>query len=265
MITTTDQLNRTLIFKDYPIRIISLVPSQTELLFALGLRDEVVGITKFCIHPEKWFRSKSRIGGTKNLNLKKIHSLKPDLIISNKEENEESQVNTLMKDFPVWISDIKTLEDALVMIEEISFILNKKKKGIDLINKIILKFETLKVKKRKLISCAYLIWKNPIMTVGSDTFISEIMQYAGFQNIFSGKERYPHVTINDLKTANPDVVFLSSEPYPFKEKDLSEFRKLLPVSEVLLVDGEMFSWYGSRLLKAPSYFSKVRGKIKSGL
>ena len=265
MITTTDQLNRTLIFKNHPIRIISLVPSQTELLFDLGLREEVVGITKFCIHPEKWFRTKTRVGGTKNLNLKKIHSLKPDLIIANKEENEESQVNTLMKDFPVWISDIKTLEDALVMIEEISFIVNKKKKGIDLINKIILKFETLKVKKKKMISCAYLIWKNPIMTVGSDTFISEIMQYAGFKNIFSEKKRYPHVTINDLKRASPDVVFLSSEPYPFKEKDLSEFRKLLPVSEVLLVDGEMFSWYGSRLLKAPSYFSKVRGKIKSGL
>lgn len=265
MITTTDQLNRTLIFKNYPGRIISLVPSQTELLFDLGLRDEVVGITKFCIHPEEWFRTKARIGGTKNLNLKKIHSLKPDLIIANKEENEESQINTLMKDFPVWISDIRTLEDSLVMIEEISCIVNKKKKGVELINKIILKFETLKAKKKKLISCAYLIWKNPMMTVGSDTFISETMHYAGFQNIFSGKERYPQLTINDLKNANPDVVFLSSEPYPFKEKDLSEFKKLLPLSEVLLVDGEMFSWYGSRLLKASSYFLKVRGKIKSAL
>ena len=265
MITTTDQLNRTLIFKNYPKRIISLVPSQTELLYDLGLRDEVVGITKFCIHPEEWFRSKTRIGGTKNLNLKKIQSLKPDLIIANKEENEESQINTLMKEFPVWISDIRKLEDALVMIEEISCIVNKKKKGIDLINKIILKFETLKAKKKKLPSCAYLIWKNPIMTVGNDTFISEMIQYAGFKNIFSGKERYPQVSINDLKSADPDVVFLSSEPFPFKEKDLSEFRKLLPGSEVFLVDGEMFSWYGSRLLKSPSYFLKVRGKIKSAL
>ena len=265
MITTTDQLNRTLIFKNYPKRIISLVPSQTELLYDLGLRDEMVGITKFCIHPEEWLNSKTRIGGTKNLNLKIIHSLKPDLIIANKEENEESQINTLMKDFSVWISDIRTLEDALVMIEEISCIVNKKKKGADLINKIILKFENLKAKKIKLISCAYLIWKNPIMTIGHDTFISEMIQYAGFENIFSGKERYPQVTINDLKNVNPDVVFLSSEPYPFKEKDVSEFTKLLPLSDVFLVDGEMFSWYGSRLIKAPSYFSKVRGKIKSAL
>lgn len=265
MITPTDQLNRTLIFKNYPGRIISLVPSQTELLYDLGLREEVVGITKFCIHPEEWFDSKTRIGGTKNLNLKKIQSLKPDLIIANKEENEESQINTLMKEFPVWISDIRKLEDALVMIEEISCIVNKKKKGVDLINKIILKFETLKAKKKKLISCAYLIWKNPIMTVGSDTFISEMMNYAGFQNVFSGKERYPQVTINDLKNVNPDVVFLSSEPYPFKEKEVSEFKKLMPVSEIVLVDGEMFSWYGSRLLKSPSYFSKVRGRIKSAL
>ena len=265
MITTTDQLNRTLIFKNYPRRIISLVPSQTELLFDLGLRDEVVGITKFCIHPEEWFGTKEKIGGTKNLNLKKIYSLKPDLIIANKEENEESQINTLMKDFPVWISDIHTLEDALFMIDEISCIVNKKKKGDDLINKIILKFETLKAKKKKLISCAYLIWKNPIMTVGFDTFISEMMHYAGFKNIFSGKVRYPQVTSKDLKSTNPDLVILSSEPYPFKEKDLSEFKKLMPMSEVILVDGEMFSWYGSRLLKAPSYFSKVRGKIKSAL
>ena len=145
MITTTDQLNRTLIFKNYPKRIISLVPSQTELLYDLGLRDEMVGITKFCIHPEEWLNSKTRIGGTKNLNLKIIHSLKPDLIIANKEENEESQINTLMKEFPVWISDIRKLEDALVMIEEISCIVNKKKKGVDLINKIILKFETFEI------------------------------------------------------------------------------------------------------------------------
>ncbi len=265
MITSLDQLNRKIVLHSHPIRIISLVPSQTELLFDLGLCDEVVGITKFCTHPNDWFRTKMRIGGTKNLNLKKIQILKPDLIIANKEENEESQINTLINDFPVWISDIRTLEDALVMIEEISCIVNKKKKGIELINKIILKFEILKAKKKKLISCAYLIWKNPIMTVGSDTFISEMMHYAGFKNIFSEKERYPQVTINELKSANPDVVFLSSEPYPFKEKDLSEFRKLLPVSEVFLVDGEMFSWYGSRLLKAPSYFSTVRGKINLAL
>ena len=263
MITSTDQLNRTIVLQNYPTRIISLVPSQTELLFDLGLRDEVVGITKFCIHPDEWFHSKTRIGGTKDLNLEKIKLLEPDLIIANKEENDENQISSLMSDFPVWISDVRNLEDALEMIRELSKFVNRKSNGEDVIEKISFEFEALKSKNTKLISCAYMIWKNPLMTAGGDTFISEMLKYAGFKNIFSERERYPQITIEDLQKANPEFLFLSSEPFPFKEKNISEFRIALPEARVFLVDGEMFSWYGSRLMKAPSYFSQLGEKIKS--
>src|ERR1700722_20147309 len=101
----TDQMGRT-ISVEWPVkRIISLVPSQTELLYSLGLADEVIGITKFCVHPKEWFHSKTRVGGTKKLDFEKIAALKPDLIIGNKEENEEVQIKQLMQDYPVWMSD----------------------------------------------------------------------------------------------------------------------------------------------------------------
>lgn len=265
MITTTDQLNRTIGIKNYPVRIISLVPSQTELLFDLGLREEVIGITKFCVHPDEWFRSKTKIGGTKNLNLEKIKSLEPDLIIANKEENDENQIRLLMNEYPVWISDIQNLETAIEMIRELSRNINKKKNGEYIIEKIIKNFNALNVKKGKSISCAYLIWKNPLMTVGGDTFISEMMKHGGFENVFEEKKRYPQILIDDLQKAKPKFIFLSSEPYPFKVENISEFKKILPETDVIVVDGEIFSWYGSRLMKAPAYFSQIREKIESAL
>jgi ABC-type Fe3+-hydroxamate transport system substrate-binding protein len=263
MITSIDQLNRTLVFQNFPLRIVSLVPSITELLFDLGLNEEVIGITKFCIHPEEWFHSKTRIGGTKNLNIEKIRTLNPDLIIANKEENIEEQINILAEDFPVWVSYIKDFSDAIRMISELSKIVNKEKSGNDIIEKINFEFDNLSSKKFKKISCAYLIWKNPLMTIGGDTFISEMLKYAGFENAFANKSRYPEINFEDLRKAKPEMILLSSEPYPFKEKHIGEFIKELPKCKIFLVDGEMFSWYGSRLLKSASYFSELREKIDS--
>ncbi len=112
----TDQTGREVSIPSHPQRIISLVPSQTELLFDLGLEEQVAGITKFCVHPEKWFRSKTRIGGTKNIKSALIHQLQPDLIIANKEENVKEQVEELAAHYPVWVSDIHDLQSALDMI-----------------------------------------------------------------------------------------------------------------------------------------------------
>jgi ABC-type Fe3+-hydroxamate transport system substrate-binding protein len=262
---TIDQLNRSISLPDHPTRIISIVPSQTELLFDIGLDNEVIAITKFCIHPEEWFETKTRIGGTKNLNIEKIKSLNPDLIIANKEENTEAQIQELMKDFPVWVSDIKNLDDALAMIREVSLITGKEKKGKEIVENIIREFNSLKTISGEIISCAYIIWNKPIMTVGGDTFISDLLSQAGYKNIFHDKIRYPEITFDDLINLNPEVILLSSEPFPFKEKNVSDFQKLLPKSMVKLVDGEMFSWYGSRLLKSPAYFLKLREKIHSAL
>lgn len=250
----TDQLGREVEIPSPPKRIISIVPSQTELLFDLGLDEEVVGITKFCVHPESWFRNKTRVGGTKALNLEKIRALKPDLIIANKEENEQSQVDELAAEFPVWISDIQNLDEALAMISSVSEICGKHEAGTELISQIKDGFDGLKPAKTS--SAVYLIWNEPMMTADSDTFISDMMQRAGFNNLMQDS-RYPELTLEQLQELNPEFLLLSSEPFPFKENHQVELQAKLPNTKVLLIDGEMFSWYGSRMRLALGYFVKL--------
>lgn len=259
MFQTIDQLGKEIEFKSFPVRIISLVPSQTELLYDLGLTDEVVGITKFCIHPEIWYRSKTRIGGTKNIDFKKISSLQPDLIIGNKEENSKEQIEQLMQLYPVWMSDIKTLNDALDMIGKIGELVNRKANADEIISQIKSNFATLINPLPK--TCAYLIWKNPYLCAGSDTFIDAMLQACSFQNVFSKLSRYPETDIQLLEQMQPELILLSSEPYPFKEADKVYLQKICPNSKIQLVDGELFSWYGSRLLKSPNYFNNLLAKL----
>lgn len=252
MIRVTDQMNYALELEKFPGRIVSLVPSQTELLFDLGLGDKVVGITKFCVHPEEWFRSKTRVGGTKTVNIEKIRSLNPDLIIGNKEENVKGQILELKKEFSVWMSDIRSLTDALVMIREVGRITDKLKEAEVIISKISSGFRDLTFNKNASKKrAAYFIWKDPYMVCGKDTFTGELLALCGFVNVFEG--RYPEVSVEELKSKNPEVIFLSSEPYPFKEKHIAELKLILPETEILLVDGEMWSWYGSRLRESAEY------------
>jgi ABC-type Fe3+-hydroxamate transport system substrate-binding protein len=241
-------------------RIISLVPSQTELLYDLGLDEEVIGITKFCIHPDKWFRSKIRIGGTKDLHLDKIRGLNPDLIIANKEENEKEQVEKLALEFPVYTSDIKDLEQAIDMIRTVGDLCDRTGNAEKIIETIRNNFSTLHL-PQELKKAAYIIWKEPLMTVGGDSFINNMMHYAGFENIFQNKSRYPIIQTEDLKGC--EWLLLSSEPYPFRQKHIDAFSKLLPGTKIVLVDGEMFSWYGSRLIHAPAYFTELKKQLQA--
>ncbi|ANE49849.1 iron ABC transporter [Flavisolibacter tropicus] len=260
----TDQLNRTVTLPATPKRIISLVPSQTELLYDLELKEQVVGITKFCIHPKEWFRTKTRIGGTKTLHLDKIRELHPDLIIANKEENVQEQIEALAKEFPVWISDVNNLPEALEMIEQIGLITNKKERAEDLSKRIESAFFNFKPQTSNLkLNTCYLIWKDPYMTVGGDTFIHNILSLAGLENIYGSKQRYPEITIAELQTLNCDLLLLSSEPYPFKQKHIEELQAQLPHTKILLVDGEAFSWYGSRLLHTPAHLQQLQEEIAS--
>ena len=255
-----DQTGRNIDIRQIPTKIISLVPSQTELLFDLGLEEEVKGITKFCVHPEKWFRSKTRIGGTKKLDLKKIHDLQPDLIIANKEENEKEQVEVLAKKFPVWISDVRNLNQAMEMIVSVGLITGKIDSAKKIASEINKNFSELNPLNKK-IKTAYLIWRDPYMTIGSDTFIHDMMLRIGLENIFRDRSRYPVTSIEELNVLNCEFILLSSEPYPFSEKHRNEIQQILPQTKIALVDGEMFSWYGSRLLKAPAYFQKLQKQL----
>ncbi|MGN6399776.1 MAG: ABC transporter substrate-binding protein [Flavisolibacter sp.] len=267
-----DQLNRTVELTSVPQKIISVVPSQTDLLFDLGLNEEVIGITKFCVHPQQWFRIKTRIGGTKTLHLEKIKGLQPDFIIANKEENVKEQIETLAKDFPVWISDVNNLQDAVQMMAAVGEITGRQNEAEMLITQIKTNFASLtnnQISKESLhlkplqtqnpkLKTAYLIWKDPYMTVGGDTFINNMLNYAGFENIFAQLRRYPQITIEQLRAANCQLLLLSSEPYPFRQKHIDELQGQLPDTKIILADGEMFSWYGSRLLKAPAYFQELQ-------
>ncbi len=240
----------------FPKKIVSLVPSQTELLFDLGLEKEVVGITKFCIHPEVWFRNKKRVGGTKNISIEAIKSLSPDLIIANKEENVKEQIEQLAATTPVWVSDVSDLISALNMIKHVGEIVNKPKQAHILIDEIQSCFQTLESNVQKL-KVLYLIWQNPWMSVGSDTFIHDMICRMGWQNVAENLKRYPVFSEDEIIVAQPDVVLLSSEPFPFKEKHIQILKNILPASKVLLVDGEMFSWYGSRLRLSSAYFKEL--------
>jgi ABC-type Fe3+-hydroxamate transport system substrate-binding protein len=260
----TDQTGHQVVLNTIPKRIVSLVPSQTELLFDLGLEENIVGITKFCIHPKEKCTLKTKIGGTKNFNIEKIKSLKPDLIIANKEENYKEGIEELRNYFPVYTSDVYNLSSALKMILEIADLTNKEKEGKSLTVKIKKAFNKLNKKKERKLSAAYLIWNDPKMVAGNHNFIDAMLQMSGFKNIFSTKsERYPIIYTEDLVAKKPNIVMLSSEPYPFKEKHKTELKNILKNSTIEIVDGEMFSWYGSRLLKTPDYLVSLRNKINN--
>lgn len=260
MIRSKDQLGVVHEFSKAPKRIVSIVPSQTELLHDLGLDEQVVGITKFCIHPDNWFRSKERIGGTKNVNIDKVRSLNPDLIIGNKEENTLSDIEALREIAPVWMSDIYSLEDALEMINGVGALCSKEKESTVLSRVIEQKFDDLKrIRVEK--SALYLIWKDPFMGAAKNSFIDHILTtQLGFINSLEEKERYPVIQLNQIKT--PDFIFLSTEPYPFNESHVIGINQLFPKSKVILVDGEYFTWYGSRLKDAPNYFTELLNQLE---
>lgn len=253
----TDQMNREVEIPFPPQRIVSVVPSQTELLFDLGLNDRVIAITKFCIHPNDWFQSKTRIGGTKNLNIDRIREIQPDFIIANKEENTQSEIEALAQEFPVWISDIQDLDGAYQMIRSIGEICDCASAAEMIVHQAASKFDLLKPvspTKRAL----YLIWNNPFMAVNNSTFIHHMMELCGFENCTAGfQNRYPEISAEKIEALQPELILLSSEPFPFAEKHQSEIQTQFPNAQVVLVDGEFFSWYGSRLIQAPNYFQKL--------
>ena len=259
-----DQLGNEISINYPPKRIISIVPSQTELLFDLGLNDEIVGITKFCIHPNHKFVGRTKVGGTKKLNIETIRALKPDLIIGNKEENSQSDIELLMEEFPVWMSDINNLEDAIKAISEIGELVNRAPEASYLNHLIDAGFRDLQTLGKKApfsgMGVAYFIWKGPYMVAGRDTFIDDILTKIGLNNVIE-QTRYPEITLSELEALNPQFIFLSSEPYPFNQTHAEEIQSALPNAKIILVDGEMFSWYGSRLVKAVQYFFEFQKQL----
>lgn len=242
------------------MKVVSLVPSITEALFDLGLTEnEIIGRTKFCIHPSEKVKNVPIIGGTKNINIEKIKALQPDLILANKEENVKEQVEALMPEFKVTVTNVENIEDNYYLLKSLGKTFHKEEIA-QLFNLKI--YEILQSTKLKTpIKAAYLIWKNPYMTVGSDTFIHKILHEIGFINIFKDQKRYPEIQVEDLKDA--EVIMLSSEPFPFKEKHIEELKEIYPNKKIMIVDGEAFSWYGTHIAKCESYFKELMAEFNS--
>jgi ABC-type Fe3+-hydroxamate transport system substrate-binding protein len=259
-LTLTDQMGRRVVVPYPPRRIVSLVPSQTELLFDLGVGERVVGVTKFCIHPTQARQQAAVIGGTKNFDFEKIDALQPDLIIGNKEENYQAGIEQLAARYPVWLSDITNLADALRMIRQVGVVVGAKTKADQLAADIESSFAQLALIASPL-SVAYFIWRKPYMVAAAGTFIDDMLTRAGFANVFAPQQRYPEVSAEQLAVAAPSVLLLSSEPYPFADKHVAEFQQICPPAKIRIVDGELFSWYGSRLLKSAAYFADLRRAI----
>lgn len=265
--STIDQMGRQVSVPAAPQRIISLVPSITELLFDLGLGSLVVGVTRFCIHPAEARQNCANIGGTKQLHFNRIAELRPDLIIGNKEENTQTEIEKLTESHAVWMSDVNTVAEGIEMIRKLGAVCGKQKPAEAMANQVEIDFESLlPSKSANLPRVAYLIWYNPIMGCGRNNFIHDVLQKCGWENVLADSKetensRYPEVSLEMLREMNPDFLLLSSEPYPFKQKHAEEFGQVLTNTGIKLVDGELFSWYGSRMLQMPEYLSKLQKQL----
>lgn len=246
-------------------RIVSLVPSQTETLYDLGLEENIVGLTKFCEFPIHLKKCKTIVGGTKQVHLDKIKVLQPSIIICNLEENTKEMVLELSHIAPVLVTEVNTFSDSLAVIFLFGTLFSKEEEA----NKWIQEIESAKedflnhIALKPKHKVAYFIWANPYMVAANNTFINEMLCLTGFVNAFDSKTRYPEIDILELKNTNLDFILLSSEPFPFKHKHVEELRTFVPNVKSILVDGAFFSWHGTRLKLAFNYFKKLHSQIKA--
>lgn len=244
-----------------PQRIVSLVPSTTETLFALGLGHRVVGCTRFAVYPPEAVKQLAKVGGTKDVLPERVKALKPDLILGNCEENTREIFEALSPIAPVYAAFPKTLDGVIEDLRKMGILTYTQASAtrwIQAITDARQRLSTVRPATPK--TAAYLIWRKPWMSVNGDTFISRMMDAAGFQNAFEGlPDRFPTVTPTQLRDAQLDALLLSSEPFPFKATHAAELSELtgLPLSRILPVDGESFSWHGVRTAKALDSFADL--------
>lgn len=252
MLEIKDQIGRSIQFKSPAKRVVSLVPSLTELVYDLAGKEVLQGCTIWCVHPIGLKEELQIIGGTKNIQIETIRDLNPDLIVANREENLHEQLDPLLQEFPVYVSDIKNVDHCLACIKDLGQILAKENEASKLINKA----KDLRASLlRKNSNFLYFIWKNPYMVAGPDTYISALLEEIGFNNLAPvNQERYPKLEWADIQELNPEIILLSSEPYAFNSEDTLPFYQ--QDFKVKVVDGERLSWYGSRLIKALEYLNK---------
>ncbi len=262
-----DHLGRKTQLKERVERIVSLCPSQTETLIHLGVGERLVGITRFCVAPQNIVASISKVGGTKQVDMEKIISLRPDFILAEKEENTKEMVEELEKIAPVYVTDVGDFDSSVRMIRDLGNLLDLVEPAAGLIRKINQEFAAIEKESQAQSSSIvtprskrvlYFIWREPYMIAGAGTFIDSMIKRAGFIN--AGAElgdRYPEISVNEIRNMQANYLFLSSEPFPFGKKHIEEMRQITGEQNSYLVDGENFSWYGARMQEMPEYFRRL--------
>jgi ABC-type Fe3+-hydroxamate transport system substrate-binding protein len=242
-----------------PRRIVSLIPSTTETLCALGLADALVGVTVYCVEPRDVVRTKKRIGGEKDPDLDAIRTLRPDLVIANVEENLREHVDALRASgIPVWVTFPRTVREAIRMIRELGEVTATRDRAGALADELDRLYDSVAaaVATRSPVSVFYAVWRGPYMTIGRDTYIHDMLRVCGGRNVFDDRvERYPVVTLDEVAARRPDVVLLPDEPFRFRRSHVGDFASYTDVPAVRagrihLVDGKPFSWHGPRIADA---------------
>lgn len=256
----TDSLGRTLQVPLEPQRIVSLCPSQTETLFALGLEDRIVGRTRYCIHPAPAVDKVPVVGGTKKVDAALIAQLNPDLIIAQKEENTPAIVEELSAIAPVYVTKVESYAEALESIRRLGEVTGRLPQAEALIEKIDAAFAALPPTTSP-IPVLYLIWRKPYMAAGQSTFIHSLLTRLGWDNVAASLPgRYP--TLDQPERLAPTCVLLSTEPYPFSEKHFPELQRYWPQAHLVVVRGDYFSWYGVRMLEAAPYLQRLQKELQ---
>lgn len=252
-------------------RIVSLVPSLSEALFALGLGDRVVGVTDWCVHPAAEVAALPKVGGTKNPSLARLFELEPDLVIANQEENRERDVEKVREaGIPVWVTYPRSVADAIALLRDLAELGPPSERAERLLASIERAHRRAldePPERRVRVFCP--IWKKPWMAVGGDTYADDLLSLCGGDNVFRerAERRYPLVEEEEIVAAAPEVVLLPDEPYAFGAREVEELSRLaIPAAasrRIHCVDGTWISWYGPRIGRALEELRKRIAPLES--
>ena len=258
----TDPLGRPVALVQFPPqRIVSLCPSQTELLFALGAGPRVVGRTRWCIHPQPEVSAVAAVGGTKKVSRTRVAELQPDLILGEKEENTPELIAQLEAIAPTYVTNVESVADAHTMIAQVGALVGAEAEAARLSAAIAARWQGLAPAPP--LRVAYLIWRAPWMGVGASTYIHSVLTQLGLVNALATLPgRYPEIRLEQLAALGVQRVLLSSEPYAFTPADAEALAAELALP-VDVVDGEAFSWYGARMLPAADVLARYVAHLRA--
>ncbi len=229
-----------------PERIVSLVPSLTELVWWLGCGDALRGRTRFCEEPAGEIEVVPNVGGTKNPDIEAIAAISPDLVIANREENRREDVEALQHaGLNVLLTDPNSVDEALAMIADVGKALEREAAAEGLVAEV--RAAVTEGSGERPAALFVPIWWNPLMGLAGDTYGSSVLEAAGATNVLAGRTRYPEVTLDEVAALRPQAILLPDEPYRFNEGHVPEFSGIAPTA---VVDGKLLWWYGPRMPEA---------------